>query len=123
MPNLGYMKPGLEAVEHPTSIEIAWATGLYEGEGSCGNASGTAGVAICQKDHWILYRMKTLFGGSIRHRDAHKTSNIVTKVGTLSYPRNISEWYMSGTRARGFLMTIYKFLSPRRQEQVRKALA
>jgi hypothetical protein len=29
-------------------------------------------------------------------------------------------WYLSGPRARGFLMTVYKFLSPRRQQKIRE---
>ena len=33
--NYGRMKPGLEATESPTLMQISWAAGLFEGEGSC----------------------------------------------------------------------------------------
>ena len=102
---LGYMKPGLEAAVHPTIQDIAWAAGIYEGEGSCQKKPYSTAVRIRQKDSWLPLRLKVLFGGSICYR----------KDGQL-------DWFASGSRARGFLMTIYKFLSPRRQKQIRHAL-
>ena len=38
------------------------------------------------------------------------------------YRNKCSRWHLSGTRARGFLMTMYKFLSPHRKLQVFGAL-
>jgi|SRR5882757_6076258 len=117
MSALGYCKPGLEATKSPTPQDIAWAAGIWEGEGSCQISRGTCRATVCQKDTWLLYKFQELFGGSVRTRDALK----VSKIGNREYPRTISEWYTSGARARGFLMTIYKFLSPRRKDQVRVA--
>lgn len=106
--NLGFCKPGFEAKIHPTSLDIAWAAGIFEGEGHCYwqivKTSGTQRVRVGQKDSWILYKLKDLFGGSVR------TNN--NKWG-LWYV-----WDLNGSRARGFLMTIYKFLFPQRKEQV-----
>lgn len=80
---------------HPTSLDIAWAAGIYEGEGS----AGYSGISVSQSDRWILDRFQTLFGGKV------------------SYEQSIEMhfWRASGARARGFLMTIYRFLSPWRQ--------
>ena len=101
------------ATAHPTAQDIAWAAGLFEGEGYCylpqhrqDRRYYPARAQVTQKDTWLLHRFLALFGGSIG-----KGNN-----GT-------SVWYCYGARANGFLMTIYKFLSPRRQAQVRYTLA
>lgn len=110
--NLGRCKPGLEAKEHPTNIDIAWAAGIWEGEGNCcstswskeGQKHTTTKIVVTQKDPWLLNKLKLLFGGSIcKHSFCF-------------------QWSITGARARGFIMTIYTFLSPRRKEQVRNVL-
>lgn len=91
------------ARSHPTALDIAWAAGIYEGEGS----AGYSGVSVGQRDTWILERLRDLFGGTVR------------------YDRSVElwYWYVSGARGRGFLMTVYMFLSPWRREQARRAIA
>ena len=97
-----------KSVMSPSVVQIAWAAGLYEGEGSVHGANGHQ-VSLMQKDTWILRRLQEFFGGTLRLK--------------LNGPgKSISAWTLSGARARGFLMTIYKFLSPRRQEQAMRAL-
>ncbi len=113
---LGTTRSDLLPSEHPTTIDIAWAAGLYEGEGSAGDTKATRTnsradtlAKVGQKDPWILHRLKALFGGHIyRYR---------LKGGEFFYV-----WQVHGTLARGFLMTIYSRLSPRRRTQVRIAL-
>lgn len=95
-----------KATKSPTTFDIVWAAGIFEGEGSSRYSCGTTHVTVPQKDPWILYRFQEFFGGHISQR---KTNNIHT-------------WSISGTRARGFLMTIYSFMSPRRKEQIKAAL-
>lgn len=105
--------------------EIAWAAGIYEGEGSCGTQryskklkkTGLEKVytllqaTVSQKDPWILFELQRLFGGRIN-----------------TYPNSgcskawISRWRVCGAKARGFLQTVYVLLSPRRREQVSFAL-
>lgn len=68
-----------------------------------------------QGDPWILNRMRSLFGGTVTRR----TGTI--KLNGKEYRRGY-HWILSGARARGFLMTIYGLLSPRRQLQARLAL-
>jgi hypothetical protein len=81
-----------------TIREIAWAAGVYEGEGSF---SGDR-VVIVQKDSWILYRLIKIFKfGSVRlHGD------------------NCQKWCVSGEDARQFLLTIFTELSPRRKAEI-----
>jgi hypothetical protein len=102
---LGYCKPGLEATEHPSTRDIAWAAGIFEGEGSVSSARSCI-LAIEQKDPWILWRLKALFGGNVYRRST----------------KEIWGWQVSGARARGFMMTIFVFLSPRRKEQIKTVL-
>lgn len=101
----------LAATEHPTVKDIIWAAGVFEGEGN--STDWKAGVSIGQKDRWILDKFRALFGGAVGER--HK----LYKGEDYKYYC----WHASGARARGFLMTVYQFLSPRRQEQVRSYLA
>jgi hypothetical protein len=104
---MGWCKPGLDRKQRPTMLDIAWAAGLYEGEGSATARTGT--VAITQNDRWVLERMALLFGGSI--------TACRTPARKLTY-----QWKINGGRGRGFLMTIFTFLSPRRKEGVRLLL-
>src|SRR3990167_994220 len=110
----GWRKPGLEPTEKALKIDIAWASGIYEGEGWCSvipNMKGhkTQGVYVGQKDTWILFRLKALFGGSITSRTQGQYEN-----------QNI--WHIHGSRAREFLAIIYPFMSPRRKKQINKVL-
>ena len=96
--------------ERATPSDFRWAAGFYEGEG-CVVRAGLRGteyraesINIDQKNPWPLERLRALFGGSV-HPD-----------------RTYFRWYLSGARARGFLMSIYGLLSPQRQGQVRKAM-
>lgn len=106
MNKMGSCKPGFEATKHPTVLDIIWASGIYEGEGCC-SKNRSEQVSVGQKDTWILYKLQDLFGG---------------KINLFKSTKGISRWNIYGARARGFLMTIYKFMSPRRKEQIRKVL-
>ena len=116
---IGWVKPGLDPTERPTVRDIEWVAGVYEGEGSCGHARGSSGgtthatVGQTDKTEWLVRRLQALFGGSV-YRSSRKRGN----------PNfDARSWHIHGARARGFLMTIYFRLSPRRQAQLRKALA
>lgn len=103
--------PKLRPVLHPTTHDIAWAAGIYDGEGSLclqKRAPNAVQINVGQKDRWIPQKLRDLFGGSVCER---------TMNGQPFY-----YWLCSGARARGFLMTIYSFQSPRRQVQLHKAL-
>lgn len=85
-----------------TVKDIAWAAGVYEGEGNCNKHQ----ITIAQKETWLLYKLQDLFGGSI---GIHKT----TKISYLS---------MSGINARQFALCIFTFLSPHKRKQIRDSI-
>ena len=97
--------------------DIAWAAGVYEGEGTCYAPTSkcrTQTVSVTQKDSWLPYHLQELFGGWVYH---------YTYKATETQPaRDYFYRKCTGPTAREFLMTIFKFLSPRRKEQVKKAL-
>jgi len=99
-------KPELDATKVPSGLEVAWAAGVYEGEGTCRNAGKTKRgimISVTQKDPEILHRLRDLFGGSVRDNG---TGN------------GIHVWDACGDRARVFLGMIYEWLSARRKTQV-----
>ncbi len=104
------------ATLQPSTLDIAWLAGIFEGEGSAHNQK-TSGhiypiVQISQKEPWILHRISAFFGGSVNGPYVqHKEDGIASTY--------IYRWSTSGARARGILMTIYSLLSPHRQEQIR----
>lgn len=116
--DLSINKPALS----PTIKDIAWAAGVYEGEGSIAAKEvvkkgvryrSTPCISITQKDPWLTDRLRQLFGGKVYQ---FKSSN--KAMGDTKYCR----WVLHGPRCRGFAYTIYSFLSPRRKEQILKAL-
>lgn len=110
-------RPRLAATKSPTNLEIAWAAGLYEGEGTAVSTAGRyhngTAASVSQKDQWVLYRLQELFGGSVRQHPEHTFPS--------QHRAAISTWRLSGQRAHGFLMTIFPFLSPRRKAQILRA--
>jgi hypothetical protein len=114
-PTRGRSDPRLAPTEHPNSLDIAWAAGIFEGEGSCCLQRYGFFIALFQKERWLLDRLRALFGGSVN--DGYQGA------GSFNAGEPIAHWQLSGARARGFVMTIYKFLSPHRKERIREALA
>lgn len=102
--HVGNRKVGLDPVAQPTMQAIAWAAGIFEGEGST-DKHGT--VAIVQKDPWILHRLCSLFGGEVKPYKWKPQAKLYY------------HWRLHGGRARGFLLTIFTYLSPRRHEQIK----
>lgn len=115
---VGWYKVELKPSVHPTLLDIAWAAGIFEGEGHArggrthpgGGKDYTTYVCVTQKHPWLCFRLKALFGGTV-YTYKHKYKETLGE-----YHR----WVLSGPRARGFLMTVYKFLSP--ENKARQAL-
>ena len=96
-------KPELEATRIPTPIDIAWAAGIYEGEGTCRvRRSEAIELSVTQKDPEILYRLRDWFGGKVCDNGAHNGVHI---------------WCVYGNHARIFLTLCYPRLSARRRAQ------
>src|SRR5437762_13903397 len=97
-----------KATQSPTVADIAWAAGFYEGEGTCQPVHSRGGfcqsVKIQQNDPEQLRKLQRLFGGSL-------TENLSRGFA----PKPIYIWLASGTRARGFLYTVFTFLGSRRR--------
>jgi hypothetical protein len=101
-------KPELDAVKVPTDIDIAWAAGIFEGEGHCrlcGPVKTNRGfmVSVVQKDPELLYRLRDWFGGSVRDNGAKVDCNT---------------WDCCGDRGRLFITLVYKFMTARRKSQI-----
>ena len=115
------MNPKLNPTRTATKLEIAWAAGIYEGEGTCCEKPTTRKykgriyhssadyLSVTQKDQEILYRLRDLFGGSVYEY-------IVNGLPC-------SRWTIHGQRARNFAMAVYPWLSSRRKAQIDKVHA
>ena len=100
--NWAYLKP----TKHPTTLDIAWLAGIVEGEGYMTGDGVRSKITVTQKDSWLPNKIQELFGGSIY----------------MSPSQHCHRWQANSERARGIIMTIYKFLSPRRKIQAAIAL-
>lgn len=89
----------------PSEMEIVWAAGFYEGEGSVGPRA----VIVSQRDRWPLERLQQHFGGTISpvKIPAHRPNT-----------RPYFNWILCGDAGRLFVHLIYQHLSPRRREQI-----
>jgi len=119
-PRRGWTKPGREAVKHPTILDIAWVAGVFEGEGSVSAPHGSRGsmtATLVQKDLWLLDRVVELFGGHY-----YLSGGYTTKTNSSGKSTVCGRWEITGPRARGFVFTIFSFLSPRRRAQIKAAL-
>jgi hypothetical protein len=107
------LKEKLAPLSSPTFKEICWAAEFWDGDGYCApGARKATQVTVVQKDTWITEHFRSLFGGSVRSYE----------MGEHGRRRLYSRWTLHGARARGFLLTIFLLVSPRRQEQIRRAI-
>jgi hypothetical protein len=106
--NLGNRNPKLDATKVPDKYTIAWAAGIFEGEGSCGLAQSLV-ANVSQKDRWLCDRLQDYFGGGVYEKHARNASGM---------PITFYTWGVTATRAKEFLGKILPHLSPRRTRQV-----
>jgi hypothetical protein len=100
------------AIGSPSLVQIAWAAGFIEGEGTFAGRSSysrTEHVSAPQLQKEPLTRLVEYFGGSIHCRRTAK--------GKKYY-----NWQATGSRARGVMLAIFSFMSPRRRNQIKAAL-
>jgi hypothetical protein len=91
--------------------QIAWAAGIFEGEGCCSWTSkehNCQEAMVKQNDPWLLNQLAQMFGGRVT--PCGGTNNLSTNIG--------NRWRLYGADARAFLSIIYSLLSPRRKWQV-----
>jgi hypothetical protein len=104
------------AQAEPTVKGLVWAAGFLDGE-ACFTSSKERGrtrarIVVTQLERELLNRLKRFFGGTIYPRRAQGNQ-----------PHDCFVWQVAGARARGIAMTLYTWLSARRQAQVRQLLA
>ena len=92
--------------------DIAWAAGFLEGEGCFALNRKTCCITAAQVQREPLERLLRLFGGKIY--DIKRKS---------SKHQDFSRWDLHGPKAAGLMMTLWSLMSPRRRDQIGKALA
>jgi hypothetical protein len=107
------INPKFAPRDTPTALEIAYAAGFFEGEGSVGFHGradrGSFRVTIGQKQAWPLELVQRFFGGSLAWREHRGFGIFVLE--------------MNGRLAQDFIAAIEVWLSPRRLDQVETARA
>lgn len=105
-------KSTLKRTVEPSLRDIAWAAGFLEGEGSFQSKSKghSIGVSAVQVNKEPVQRMLDLFGGSLKMYYKNPPD------------KPIWRWTANGARGRGIALTLYSFMSAKRQEQIRNAL-
>lgn len=114
-------KQGLEPIRFATDLEVAWAAGIYEGEGSCvvnGHGKKSFSVSVSQKDPELLYRLRDLFGGMVKEYPNDRGTNV-----SKGRPITIYAWRIHGDKARVFLAAIYPYMTARRKAQIDRTAA
>lgn len=99
------------AVVKPTKVDIGWAAGFIEGEGSFKKIKTTPRIEASQVNREPVLRLQRLFGGSLKHYHNHKPTWC-----------HIWHWYVNGARALECLDKIFPLLSKKRKKQARKIL-
>lgn len=97
---------------HPTVRDLAWAAGFLEGEGHFRKTENTQQVQATQVQREPLTRLQRIFGGKIvrQHKKLRPNQN------------QCWEWKVCGARARGVMLTMLVFMSPRRKRQIVRSL-
>lgn len=96
-----------------STADLHWAAGFLEGEGSFPTRKKGISVAASQVQRWPLDRLIEIFGGAL--------TPVPRKILNPKW-QDAHMWWVSGERAVGVMMTLYVLLSPRRREQIGRAL-
>src|SRR5689334_7242112 len=94
-----------------TRDDLMWAVGFLEGEGSFSTIGRGASVSAPQVELWPLQKLQQIFGGKLYVKRQSEGSARLCNI-----------WVEHGARAVGIMMTLWSFLSPKRQAQVETAL-
>lgn len=98
------------AIRRPSGKMLAWAAGFLGGEGNFRDNATTTVITASQVNREPVQRLLEMFGGSLRFTRNKQWS-----------PTWV--WAACGMRARGIAMTLYVFMSAKRQTQIRRALS
>lgn len=92
----------------PSTVELAWAAGFLEGDGWF---QPQPRVGATQVEWDPIARLVSMFGGAVTHKKPRTATQ-----------NHYLEWSVYGARARGVMMTLYPFMSPKRKAQIRASL-
>lgn len=93
-----------------STLDLAWAAGFLEGEGSFLNYS-SPNVTAAQVQREPLERLERLFGGSMGRRITRGFNN-----------NPIWVWKANARRSIEIMMTLYVLMSPKRQGEIAAAV-
>lgn len=96
------------------TIDIAWLAGLLEGEGSFGVKDGSPKIQMQSTDEDIIRRASELFGVAFREKPYKPRGK--------DYYKPVWGVHVHGTRAIGWMMTVYSLMGERRQEKIRSVI-
>jgi hypothetical protein len=105
------------ATVSPSHSSLAWAAGFLEGEGcfrrSGGGKQGRTERVVCaQVNLEPLLKMQEMFGGSTCQYGPYAANK-----------QPFWNWTITGSRARGVMMTMYPFLSEKKRSDIRSSLS
>lgn len=111
-PNMGRVRAGDRAEYKPSTRDLEWAAGFYEGEGTINLGDDSSfQLSLHQNNPEPLVRLHKMFGGRKPFIYRPAAGN----------RKDCWRWYVSGTRARGIALTLFCLLSARRRLQIYKA--
>lgn len=98
-----------------STVDIAWAAGFMEGEGSFMQSRTTPYLECAQVQREPLERMQAMFGGTV---SLFKRKN----KGPSGKWNDFYRWTLYGNAAAGLMMTFFVLMSPKRKDQIEKVL-
>ena len=93
------------------TIDIAWAAGFMEGEGSFMQSRTCPYMEVAQVQREPLDRLQSMFGGTV---SLHKRKN----KGPTGKWNDFYRWTLYGNAAAGVMMTFFSLMSPKRKDQI-----
>jgi len=106
----GRPRVDIPATLSPTTLDIAFTAGFYEGEGHFKVSNDNAEVIIGQNDPEKLNWLCARYGGKV-------LGPYAGSIGNETY-----QWRLTRERAIGFMLTIFTFLSKSRRIQFTNAV-
>lgn len=99
-----------------STVDIAWAAGIIEGEGCfTRNSVGSPLVQVQMNDRDVIERLCNLFGTKMGGPYGPYGNEKATK------PRY--RFYTAGPRAIGIMFTLFTFMGQRRRDRIKEIVA
>lgn len=94
-----------------TTKELAWLGGLLEGEASFTDSRGSVAIQLQMTDEDTIARAAAILGVEVRKPWARNDGY-----------KPVYSCYILGSRAVGWMMTLYQFFGARRQARIRQII-